>query len=118
MEAVQPRSLTVKQQATIADALKAGPAFKVWVAHNRHEAEPRAFHEQICAALRLGGLDVQWYGGMTNSTVGIEVAGEDSAEKERLMKALQAARVKFLNVKITGDTENRWGLSIWIGVRA
>ncbi|MEO8298810.1 MAG: hypothetical protein ABI574_13485 [Burkholderiales bacterium] len=101
----------------IADALKAGTPFKVWVAHNRREAEPAAFHKQMCDALKQGGLDVQWFGGMTNSTVGVEVAGPDGSDKVRLMKALQAGRVKFLNVEFTDDTQNHWGVSIWIGVR-
>ena len=34
------------------------------------------------------------------------------------MKALTAARVKFLNVMFTDDTQNHWGVSVWIGVRS
>jgi len=33
------------------------------------------------------------------------------------MKALIAARVKFLNVVLADDTQNHWGVSVWIGVR-
>ena len=118
MAAIQQRTLTAQQQTKIADELKTGPAFKVWVCHNRQEAEPAAFHELMCEALKQGGLDVQWFGGMTNSTAGVEVAGPDGPEKERLMKALAAARVRFLKVVLTDDTANHWGVSVWIGVRS
>jgi len=55
---------------------------------------------------------------MTNSTVGVEVAGPDGHEKARLMKALTSARVKFLNVVLSDDKQNHWGVSVWIGVRS
>ena len=118
MAAVQQRVLTAKQQTKIADELKAGPAFKVWVCHNRQEAEPAAFHAQMCEALSQGGLDVQWFGGMTNSTLGVEVAGPDGHEKARLIKAFTSARIKFLNVVLSDDTQNHWSVSVWIGVRS
>jgi len=73
--------MTAKQQTRIADELKAGPSFEVWVCHNRQEAEPAAFHALMCEALKKGGLDVQWFGGMTNSTVGVEIAGPDGPVK-------------------------------------
>jgi hypothetical protein len=55
--------------------LSKGAAFKVWVAHNWQEAEPAAFHAQICNASKAGGLEIMCFGGMSNSTTGIELSG-------------------------------------------
>lgn len=62
---LQARALTTKQIKKIAEKLREGSPFKVWVAHNRLEAEPSAYHAQFCEALKAGGLDITWFGGMT-----------------------------------------------------
>ena len=116
---LQPRIITPKQYETISAALKEGAPFKVWVAHNRHEAEPSAYHAQVCEALKAGGIDTAWFGGMTNSTVGVELSGPEGLDKQRLMIALSAAGVKYQPVIFTDDPQNeRHGVALWIGVRA
>jgi hypothetical protein len=115
----QPRTITQKQHDNIVQALRDGTSFKVWVAHNRHEAEPAAYHAQVCEALKAGGLDITWFGGMTNSTVGVELSGPEGPDKQRLMSALSGAGVKYQPVIFTDDPQNeRHGIAVWIGVRA
>lgn len=119
MAPLQARSLTPKQIQKIAEKLKEGPPFKMWVAHNRHEAEPAAYHAQFCEAFKEAGIDITWYGGMTNTTIGVELSGPESPEKHRLINALKAAKVKFQPVIFTDDPDNkRHGIALWIGVRA
>lgn len=116
---LQARTLTQKQCAKLAEKLREGPSFKVFVAHNRHEAEPAAYHAQFCEALKTGGLQITWFGGMTNTTVGIELSGPETQDKQRLMSALDAANVKYLPVVFTDDPEcKRNGIALWIGVRS
>lgn len=116
---LQARALTPKQCQKIADELREGPPFKVWVAHNRHEAEPAAYHAQFCEALKAGGLDITWFGGMTNTTIGIELSGPETPDKQRLMRALGAADVKYQPVVFTDDPKSeRHGVALWIGVRS
>ena len=110
-----PRRLSIEQARTIANAVAAGPSFRVQVAHNRHEAEPAAFHAQMVDALKAGGLEVVWFGGMTNATAGIEVSGSNGAEKLLLMSALHAAQVAFTPVHFTDDPEGKRGVELWIG---
>jgi hypothetical protein len=115
---LQARSLTQKQRAKIAEVLRQGIPFKVWVAHNRHEAEPAAYHAQFCEALKEGGLDITWFGGMSNSTIGVEVSGPETPDKQRLMKALDTAGVRYQPVGFSDDPEcNQHGVAIWIGTR-
>lgn len=109
-----PRSLSAKQHQQLLDVLQ-GCAFKVWVCHNRHEGEPSKFHAQLFETLKQAGLDPQWFGGMTNSTVGIEIAGVPSPDKSLLMQAFWKAGIPFQEVEFTDDPANHWGLSIWIG---
>lgn len=109
-----PRSLSNKQRLRLTQVLQ-GCSFKVWVCHNRHEAEPSEFHSQLFEALKEAGLDAQWFGGMTNSTVGIEIGGVPSPDKAVLMQAFRTAGIPFLNVQFSDDPTNHWGLSIWIG---
>ena len=115
---LQARKLTQKQNQIIINKLLEGSSFKVWVAHNRHEAEPAAYHKQFCEALEAGGLEITWFGGMTNTTVGIELSGPESAEKQRLISALDAAGVKYQNVYFSDDPQClQHGIALWIGVR-
>lgn len=111
-----PRQLSAEQSATIASTLNSHEPFKVTIAHNRHEAEPGAFHAQMIEAFKAGGIEVSWFGGMTNSTVGIEVSGPDSPQKAAVMGALSAAGIDFLPVECSDDPEGRRGVEIWIGV--
>lgn len=109
-----PRSLSSRQRLQLLKTLQ-GSAFKVWVCHNRHEAEPAKFHSQLFEILKEAGLDAQWFGGMTNNTVGVEIAGVPSPDKSILMQAFHQAGIPFLEVQFTDDPTNHWGLSIWIG---
>jgi hypothetical protein len=119
MAPFQARSLTPQQIEKIAEKLKEGPPFKMWLAHNREEAEPSAYHAQFCEALKAGGIDFTWFGGMTKKSIGLELSGPETPEKHRLMAALKAAGVKFQPVIFTDDLENkRHGIALWIGVRA
>jgi hypothetical protein len=104
-------------------ALQNGPSFSIWLNHNREEGESAAFHAQLNEALKAAGLDVKWFGGLTNSISGIEISGPDIIEKRRLMKAFKAAKIKFTNVQYT-DTPasdhnplNTVGVSVSIGRR-
>lgn len=118
MEPLQARMLTPKQRSLIAEKLRDGPPFKVWVAHNRHEAEPAAYHAQLFETLKAGGLDTTWFGGMTNTTIGVELSGPETPDKQRLMSALDAAGVKYQPVVFTDDPQSeRHGIALWIGVR-
>jgi len=109
-----PRALSGKQRISLQKALQ-GASFKVWVCHNRDEAEPAKFHSEMVDALKASGLDPQWFGGMTNRTIGLEIAGNPSPEKSILMKAFRAAGIPFQDVHFTDDSGGHWGLSIWIG---
>lgn len=68
-----------------------------------------------------GGLDVKWYGGLTNAICGIEISGPESPEKIRIMKAFKAAKIKFTNVQYTDAPAsehsplNAVGVSVSIG---
>ncbi len=116
---LQARALTPKQCQKIAKELREGPPFKVWIAHNRHEAEPAAYHAQLCEALKAGGADITWFGGMTNTTIGVELSGPETPDKQRLMSALDAAGVKYQPVVFTDDPQSeRHGIALWIGVRS
>jgi hypothetical protein len=108
-----PRSVSEKQRKLLVETLL-GCSFKVWVCHNRHEAEPSEFHAQLFQVLKEAGLDPQWYGGMNNKTVGVEIGGEPSTEKSMLMHAFRKASIPFVEVEFTDDP-GHWGLSIWIG---
>lgn len=111
-----PRRLTVGQFETLKRELRKGAPFKIWVAHNRHEAEPRAFHADMVKALKASGLEAQWFGGMTNSTVGIEVSGPEGPEKDRIFSALKLAGIPYQPIVFTDQggpfTEE---VAIWIG---
>jgi hypothetical protein len=109
-----PRSLSDKQRQQLLGALQ-GCSFKVWVCHNMEEAEPSAFHAQLFEMLKQAGLDPQWFGGMTNKTVGVEIAGEPSPDKAVLMQAFRKADIPFQEVAFTDDHGKSWGLSVWIG---
>jgi hypothetical protein len=109
-----PRVLSEKQREQLLIALR-DCAFKVWACHNRHEAEPSNFHAQIFETLKQAGLDAQWFGGMTNSTVGVEIGGQPSPDKTKLMQAFRKAGIPFQEVVFHDDHGNRWGLSVWIG---
>lgn len=116
---LQARALTPKQSLKIAKKLREGPPFKVWLAHNRHEAEPAAYHAQFCEALKAGGLDITCFGGMTNTTIGVELSGPETPDKQSLMSALDAAGVKYQPVVFTDDPQSeRYGIALWIGVRS
>lgn len=111
-----PRKLLEQQRAIIVSTLEPLPSFNITVSHNRHEAEPAAYHAQIVEALKAGGLDVTWFGGMTNSTVGIEISGPDGGDKSAVMSAFSTAGVPFLPIQFTDDLEHKRGIEIWIGV--
>jgi len=109
-----PRGLSNKQRQQILTVLQ-GCTFKIWVCHNRHEAEPSKFHAQLFETLKEAGLDAHWFGGMTNSTVGIEIGGKPSSDKSKLMQAFQKASIPFQEIEFMDDPGNTWGLSVWIG---
>ncbi|WP_445145080.1 hypothetical protein [Dyella sp. Tek66A03] len=111
-----PRSLTSKQRLRLIESLRLGASFHLVVAHNRHEAEPSNFHKQIFDALSEAGLQTNWFGGMTNTTVGVEISGIPSAEKTRLMAAFVAAEIPFLPIEFTDAGADKRGIEVWIGV--
>lgn len=114
----EPRTLTLSQRNKISKILRQGPTFDVWVAHNRQEAEPSAYHAKLCEALKDGGINVNWFGGMSNNSVGLELSGPENSDKARLCAALDAARVKYQPIILADDTENkRFGIALWVGVR-
>lgn len=121
--AVAPRMLSTRQVAALQTELRKGPSFSLWLNHNRQEGEPAAFHAQLCDAMKAAGLDVKWFGGLTNSITGIEVSGPDIPEKVRIMNALKSAKIKFANVQYTDAPAsehsplNTVGVSISIGTR-
>lgn len=116
LDQLGPRSLSTKQRERLIGSLRTGAPFQLWVAHNRQEAEPSHFHKQIFDAFKEAGLNTQWFGGMTNTTVGIEISGDPSAEKTRLMDAFTAANIPFLPIEFTDSGGKNWGLAVWIGV--
>lgn len=118
-----PRVLSNKQAAALQAELRNGPSFSLWLNHNREEGEPAAFHAQLNDALKAAGLDVKWYGGLTNATSGIEIGGPDIPEKILIMKAFKAAKIKFTNVQYSDAPAsehsplNTVGVSVSIGTR-
>lgn len=96
-----PRTLSNRQSAVLKTELRRGPSFSIWLNHNLEEGEPAALHAQLNEVLKDAGLDVKWYGGLTNATTGIEISGPDIPEKARIMKAFKAAKIKFTNVFYT-----------------
>lgn len=116
-----PRMLSAKQAAALQTELRKGPSFSLWLNHNCQEGEPAAFHAQLYDAMKAAGLDVKWFGGLTNSITGIEVSGPDIPEKDRVMSALKLAKIKFNNVHYTDALAsehsplNTVGVSISIG---
>lgn len=110
-----PRSLSSGQRRQLVELLRVGPSFELWVAHNRHEAEPTQFQKQISDALSEAGLKTKYFGGMNNSTVGVEISGDTSPEKTRLMNAFAGARIPFLEIRFTDRQGQHWGLGVWIG---
>lgn len=121
--AFAPRVLSDLQCAVLKAELSKGPSFSIWLNHNRQEGEPAAFHEQLNAALKDAGLDVKWYGGLTNATTGIEIGGPDIPEKARIMKAFRTAKIKFTNVTYTDapasehNPLNSVGVCVLVGKR-
>lgn len=121
--AFAPRMLSTRQVAALQTELRKGPSFSLWLNHIRQEGEPAAFHAQLCDAMTAAGLDVKWFGGLTNSITGIEVGGPDIPEKARIMNALKSAKIKFTNVQYTDASAsehnplNTVGVSISIGKR-
>lgn len=117
------RTLSTRQVAALQAELRKGPSFSLWLNHNRHEGEPAAFHAQLCEAMKSAGLDVKWFGGLTNAITGIEVGGPDIPEKVRVMNALKAAKIKFTSVQYTDAPAsehsplNSVGVSVSIGNR-
>lgn len=117
------RMLSAKQVATLQTELRKGPSFSLWLNHNREEGEPAAFHAQLHDAMKAAGLDVKWFGGLTNAITGIEVSGPDIPEKVRIMNAFKSAKIKFTNVDYTDAPAsehsplNTVGVSISIGKR-
>ncbi|MDE1006524.1 MAG: hypothetical protein OSB38_12745 [Paraburkholderia fungorum] len=121
--AFAPRMLSTRQVAALQTELRKGPSFSLWLNHNRQEGEPAAFHAQLYDVMKAAGLDVKWFGGLTNSITGIEVSGPDISEKVRIMNALKSAKIKFTNVQYTDAPAsehsplNTVGVSISIGKR-
>lgn len=109
-----PRSLSPRQRNTLIESLRSSPTFELWVSHNMEEAEPSALHAQLIETLSSAGLETKWYGGMTNKTIGLQISGEPSLEKARLMKAFKLARIPFQEVIFTDATSFN-GVGIWIG---
>lgn len=111
------RSLTEDQASRLIAVLKQGKPFEVWICCNRREVEPVRFHGEMTSAFRQAGFEPKYFGGMTNTTVGVEVAGHPTEEKERLMAALVAAGVPHENVFLSDDPQGLWSPSIWIGIK-
>ncbi|WP_144410313.1 hypothetical protein [Chromobacterium vaccinii] len=109
---LQARVLTPKQSQKITTKLLEGGPFKVFVAHNRHEAEPAMYHAQFCEALKAGGVEITWFGGMSNTTIGIELSGPETPDMRRLMDALDAAGIKYQLIVFTDAP----GLALWDGI--
>lgn len=116
LDQLGPRSLSSGQRERLIRSLRLGAPFQLWVAHNRNEAEPSHFHKQFFDAFNEAGLSAQWFGGMTNTTVGIEISGPPSAEKTRLMEAFNVASIPFLAIEFTDPGGKNWCLAVWIGV--
>ncbi|WP_394065437.1 hypothetical protein [Alcaligenes sp. WGS1538] len=112
---IGPRTLSAGQRKQLVQSLKQGPAFEVWIAHNRHEGEPANYHSQIFGAFEEAGFSPKWFGGMTNTTIGIEISGDSTPEKTRLMNAFAAADIPFLPITLTGREADHWKLAVWIG---
>lgn len=118
-----PRVLSDRQAVALQSALRNGPSFSLWLNHNREEGEPAALHAQLNRALTESGLDVKWYGGLTNAICGIEISGPDTPEKIRVMRAFKAAKIKFTNVQYTdapaseNSPLNTVGVSMSVGRR-
>ena len=112
-----PRSLSEKQRQQLLSVLQ-GCSFKVWVCHNMEEAEPAAFHAQLSETLQQAGLEPKFFGGMTNKSVGIGIAGDPSPDKSILMEAFRKASIPFQEIYVSDDPQNFWGLSIWIGTNS
>lgn len=111
------RTLTHSQAAKLIAVLQEGDPFDVWICFNRHEVEPSRFREELVNAFQAAGFNPKYFGGMTNSTVGVEVAGDETEEKRRLMRALTAAGIPHLGVHFADDVEGRWSPSIWVGIK-
>ena len=118
-----PRVLSTRQATALKAAFRNGPSFSLWLNHNREEGESAAFHAQLTAALQGAGLVVNYYGGLTNATTGIEISGPDVPEKRQLITAFKAARIKFTNVYYADAPAsehsplNTVGISVSIGRR-
>nr|WP_315525796.1 hypothetical protein [uncultured Achromobacter sp.] len=112
---IGPRTLLEHQRKRLVEFLQSGPSFDVWIAHNRREGEPASYHAQIFDAFKAAGFDPKWFGGMTNTTIGIEISGAPSDEKARLMGAFTAAGIPFLPIVFTDKEGERWKLAVWIG---
>lgn len=111
------RTLTQSQAANLISVLQEGNPFDVFICVNRHEVEPSRFREELAEAFQVAGFNPQYSGAMTNSTVGVEVAGDDSEEKRRLLRALTAAGIPHVNIHFPDDPEGKWSPSIWVGLK-
>lgn len=112
---LEPRRITEKQAHLLCTALSGAEVFPIGVNHNRHEAEPSCYSEEIRAALRRANFEPSWSGGMTNSTIGVEISGPDCPDKRRLIAALAFAQIDHLNIQLSDDPGGRRGIELWVG---
>lgn len=113
---LRPRQISQDQAEAFIRVLAGAEPFELVVACNRHEAEPSALHHQVTALFQHCGHKVGYYGGMTNSTVGIEVNGDTSPQKTLVMAALTAAGLSFVEYPRYKDEGMFGGICVWIGV--
>ncbi len=110
------RSLTNEQIEAMRLSLSSVDRFSLTVAHNRREAEPETIFQQIYGLFKEMGFDTGYYGGMTNTTRGIEVSGPDGPEKQAVMNAFNAGGVDFLPIYFSDDEAGARGIEVWVGV--
>jgi hypothetical protein len=104
------RRVTPEQAAAIKLALT-GETFRVWTCWVGTDPESAIYGEELSNALTLAGLESFGFRGVRVST-GLVVAGPESAEKTRLITALQSANIWFT---VEGPTELFPGLVLIVG---
>lgn len=101
-ERVSWRSLSRGQFETLAESLK-GEAFEVWTSWVGNDPEATNFRTQLDSALSEAGLKTKFFSGWALA-VGLQVIGPASSEKDRLIRAMQAAGLE----PIEGKSHPEW----------
>lgn len=87
------RRISREKADTLKMALE-GPKFSVWISVVGADLEATIFRNELDAALVEAGLRTQSFSG-GESAVGLKIAGNPSAERDRLAAAFAAARLQF-----------------------